>query len=152
MTTHLTISDRQDWMTVLAKAPAQLLSELWSRFTSKPAFEPLREPETGLVMVRARAGGEGARFNMGEATVTRCSVISSTGQTGHAYVLGCDEAHARAAAEIDAGLQDSDLFADLDRAIIRPLKKVRDEAQQLHRGKVAATRVDFFTLVRGEDD
>ena len=152
MTQQFTTSDRQHWMAVLARAPAHLLDELWSEFAGKPEFKPLREPETGLVMVRARAGGEGARFNMGEATVTRCSVISSTDKTGHAYVLGRDVNHARAAAEIDAGLQDAALFADLDRAIIQPLKKAHDEARQLHRGKVAATKVDFFTLVRGEDD
>lgn len=152
MTQQFTTPDRQDWMAVLARAPAQLLGELWSEFDRKPAYTPLREPETGLVMVRARAGGEGAQFNMGEATVTRCSVISNTGKTGHAYVLGRDEDHARAAAEIDAGLQDGHLSADLHRAIIQPLKQARDEGLQLHRGKVAATKVDFFTLVRGEDD
>ncbi|MEM7634804.1 MAG: phosphonate C-P lyase system protein PhnG [Pseudomonadota bacterium] len=152
MTQQFTTCDRQDWMAVLARAPADLLENLWSGFDGKPSFKPLREPETGLVMVRARAGGEGAQFNMGEATVTRCSVISSTGQTGHAYVLGRDVNHARAAAEIDAGLQDGKLFADLDRDIIQPLKNAHDKARQLHRGKVAATRVDFFTLVRGEDD
>ncbi len=152
MTQQFTTSDRQDWMAVLARAPAQLLGELWSAFDAKPEFRSLREPETGLVMVRARAGGEGAQFNMGEATVTRCSVISSTGRTGHAYVLGRDVNHARSAAEIDAGLQDASLFADLHRAIIQPLQQAHDEARQLHRGKVAATKVDFFTLVRGEDD
>lgn len=152
MTTQFTISNRQDWMAVLAKAPASLLSELWSVFDGKPEFKTLREPETGLVMVRARAGGEGAQFNMGEATVTRCSVISSTGQTGHAYVLGRDVNHVRAAAEIDASLQDDNLFADLDRAVIQPLKEAHGEARHLHRSKVAATKVDFFTLVRGEDD
>lgn len=152
MTQQFTTSDRQDWMAVLARAPARMLGELWSGFDTKPEFRSLREPETGLVMVRARAGGEGAKFNMGEATITRCSVISSTGQTGHAYVLGRDPNHARAAAEIDAGLQDAALFADLHRAIIQPLQQAHDEARQLHRGKVAATKVDFFTLVRGEDD
>ncbi|MEO1161400.1 MAG: phosphonate C-P lyase system protein PhnG, partial [Pseudomonadota bacterium] len=65
MTAQFTVSDRQDWMAVLAKAPARLLDELWSAFDGKPQFSSLREPETGLVMVRARAGGEGAAFNMG---------------------------------------------------------------------------------------
>ena len=152
MTTQFTTSDRQHWMAVLARAPADLLADLWSGFDGKPAFKPLRKPETGLVMVRARAGGEGARFNMGEATVTRCSVISGTGHTGHSYVLGRDVNHARAAAEIDASLQDGDLYPDLTRDIVQPLRKLHDEARQVHRGKVAATRVDFFTLVRGEDD
>ena len=152
MTTQFSISDRQDWMAVLAKAPGPVLHQMWSAFDRKPAFRSLREPETGLVMVRARAGGEGAQFNMGEATVTRCSVVSGSGLTGHAYVLGRDTAHARAAAEIDASLQDGDLYPDLTRDIVQPLRKLQDEARQVHRGKVAATRVDFFTLVRGEDD
>ena len=36
-----------------------------------PAHEDLREPENGLVMVRGRVGGDGAPFNLGEATVSR---------------------------------------------------------------------------------
>ncbi len=33
-------------------------------------------------MVRGRAGGGGSAFNLGEMTVTRCSVRIATGQVG----------------------------------------------------------------------
>ena len=152
MTTQFTVSDRQSWMAILAKAAPSKLDELWSGFVGKPGFSTLREPETGLVMVRARAGGNGARFNMGEATVTRCSVVTQTGLTGHGYVLGRDGGHARAAAEIDASLQDADLYDELNRTVVEPLRTAQDEARNIHKGKISATRVDFFTLVRGEDE
>ena len=50
-------------------------------------------------MVRARAGGTGQRFNLGEATVTRCVVrpdaaLTGTQQVGVGYVLGCSHRQA----------------------------------------------------------
>ena len=36
----------------------------------------------------AAAGGGGAAFNLGEMTVTRCTVRTETGFVGHAYVAG----------------------------------------------------------------
>ena len=55
-----------------------------------PAHEDLREPENGLVMVRGRVGGDGAPFNLGEATVSRAAVRLSTGEVGFGYTLGRD--------------------------------------------------------------
>src|SRR3982074_323537 len=54
--------------------------------------ENLREPESGLVMVRGRIGGDGAPFNLGEATVSRAAVRLSTGEVGLGYPLGRDPA------------------------------------------------------------
>ena len=45
-----------------------------------PVHENLREAENGLVMVRGRIGGDGAPFNLGEATVSRAAVRLATGE------------------------------------------------------------------------
>lgn len=97
-------------------------------------------------------GGTGQPFNAGEATVTRCTVRSGNGTTGHAYVMGRNSDHALCAARLDAALQDPDQNAHLMRAVIAPLQRRSEEKKTLHQRKTAATKVDFFTLVRGEDD
>ena len=81
---------RQEAMAVLSHAAPRRLAELWSAWADKPAFHKVRGPETGLVMVRARAGGGGNPFNLGEATVTRATIRLETGEVGHAYCLGRD--------------------------------------------------------------
>ncbi|MGI9568832.1 MAG: phosphonate C-P lyase system protein PhnG, partial [Desulfobulbia bacterium] len=73
------IASRQNWISVLSKSDATLLQKLWADYSCKKACEVVRKPETGLVMVRGRAGGTGNPFNLGEATVTRCSVRSPSG-------------------------------------------------------------------------
>ena len=66
-------SFRQAAMAVLAHSgTAEIARHLDS--IALPAFENLREPENGLVMVRGRIGGDGAAFNLGEATVSRAAV------------------------------------------------------------------------------
>ena len=59
-----------------------------------PDYTVIRGPEGGLVMVRGRAGGGGSAFNLGEMTVTRCTVRTETGFVGHAYIAGRDEQRA----------------------------------------------------------
>lgn len=145
------MTDRKQWMAILAKAPWPALDALWRDRRGDEPFTTLRAPETGLVMVRARAGGSGNPFNMGEATVTRCAVVSGAGHTGHAYVLGRNHHHARAAAEIDALLQDEALRDGLMGEIIVPLAEQARARIHNDRAKTAATKVDFFTMVRGED-
>ncbi len=146
------ISQRQAWMAVLSKAACEELAMLWGTVSDKPSYELLRKPETGLVMVRGRMGGTGKQFNTGEATVTRCCVRSDSGKTGHAYILGRDHKHARLAAEVDAALQQDENREGLMNSIIMPLAEQHEAKLNLHRKKVAATKVDFFTLVRGEDE
>ena len=64
---------RKAAMTVLAHADAHLIAECL-RAIDVPAHDTLREPENGLVMVRGRIGGDGAPFNLGEATVSRAVI------------------------------------------------------------------------------
>ncbi len=139
-------SPRQIWMAVLARATAADLRAHLADAPVLPGYRVLRGPEAGLVMVRGRAGGGGAPFNLGEMSVTRCTVRDDEGQIGHAYVAGRDAAQAELAARIDAALQ-SDLRHDqLQAAVIAPLAAAQQSAQATQARKAAATRVQFFTL------
>lgn len=140
---------RRRWMRLCALADRERL-EAATAGTDTAAARWLRPPETGLVMVRGRIGGGGAPFNLGEMPVTRCSVALPGGAVGHAYVAGRDPRKAKAAALVDALMQDPARAERLERELIAPLAAAlaaRDAAQDR---KTAATRVDFFTLVRGD--
>lgn len=114
-----------------------------------PAADDLRRPESGLVMLRGRMGGDGRAFNLGEATVTRAAVRLADGRTGFAYQLGRDVEKARLSAVLDALCQGAEHPAV--EAALAPVR-ARVEAERATRARqVAATRVDFFTMVRGED-
>jgi alpha-D-ribose 1-methylphosphonate 5-triphosphate synthase subunit PhnG len=140
-------TDRKGWMSVLAKASPARLSVLMPVL---PAFDVVRQAEVGSVMVQGRVGGTGAAFNLGEMTVTRCSVRLAGGTVGHAYVQGRDKGHAIRAAVVDALMQ-TDAADQLSKAILAPLAAEALTARMERAGKSAATKVDFFTMVRGED-
>lgn len=138
---------RKTWMAALAKAPPARLAAL---FPDLPPHHVLRQPEIGAVMVRGRVGATGAAFNLGEMTVTRASVRLHTGEVGHAWVQGRDRAHALRAAAMDALMQTA-AADDLAARVLEPLHAEAEAARAGRAAKAAATRVDFFTLVRGED-
>ncbi|WP_082033342.1 phosphonate C-P lyase system protein PhnG [Celeribacter indicus] len=144
------LTARQGWMGLLAAADPGALAARLAALGELPAFEWLRAPEVGGVMVRGRAGGTGAPFNLGEMTVTRCSLRLTTGEVGHAYVQGRDKAHAERAALVDALMQGPQAAA-LREAVLVPLARMRSAARAARAAKAAATKVDFFTMVRGED-
>jgi alpha-D-ribose 1-methylphosphonate 5-triphosphate synthase subunit PhnG len=146
-----TIACRRRWMSVLALASASELQARWATLPAPPPYRRLRDPEVGLVMVRGRAGGTGARFNLGEMTVTRCTVQLEDGTLGHAWVGGRDRRHAELAAVFDALLQDPARTAALMERVIEPLALAREERRQAAAARAAASRVEFFTMVRGED-
>ncbi len=139
---------RQDWMGLLARAPAGRLAALMP--APLPEHDLLRAPEVGAVMVRGRTGATGAPFNLGEMTVTRCSLRLAGGAVGHAWVQGRDKDHARRAAIADALLQGPEAGA-VRAAVLVPLAAEEDARRAARAAKAAATRVEFFTLVRGED-
>jgi alpha-D-ribose 1-methylphosphonate 5-triphosphate synthase subunit PhnG len=115
-----------------------------------PDHENLRESENGLVMVRGRIGGDGAAFNLGEATVSRAAVRLSTGEIGFGYTLGRNRQKAQMIALCDAMVQ-SDQFADLvESKVVAPLRAAMAAKRNRKSAEAAATRVDFYTLVRGE--
>lgn len=133
-------------MAILARAQADHLTALLHTHSGVPAHTILRGPEGGLVMVRGRAGGGGAAFNLGEMTVTRCTVRTETGFVGHAYIPGRDTRHAELAAVVDALMQDADHATDLETRVIAQLERQQAERSATRASKAAATRVNFFAL------
>jgi alpha-D-ribose 1-methylphosphonate 5-triphosphate synthase subunit PhnG len=142
---------RRDWMGLLARsAPAALARALPEAEAMLAGAAWLRPPEVGAVMVRGRIGGTGAPFNLGEMTVTRCALRLPDGTVGLAQVQGRDPAHAARAALVDALMQGP--RADAIRAgVLAPLAAAETAARTARAARAAATRVEFFTLVRGED-
>lgn len=148
--TKIDAAARKHWMGLLAKAPPARLAGLFEAAGAQTAFSWLRPPEVGGVMLRGRMGGTGAPFNLGEMSVTRCALKLDTGEVGHAYVQGRDKAHAERAALVDALMQTA-RAGEMSARILDPLAEAAATRRQARAAKAAATRVDFFTMVRGED-
>jgi alpha-D-ribose 1-methylphosphonate 5-triphosphate synthase subunit PhnG len=143
--------DRKQAMAVLASASAQQIAGAYDRLGTPPAFDLVRQPETGLVMVRGRMGGTGSPFNLGEVTVTRCVVRLETGEAGSSYCLGRHKQKALQAAVIDALWQREADRERIETEIIRPLAEAKAASEKDMKAETAATKVDFFTMVRGDD-
>lgn len=167
---------RRDWLAVLAKIPRDELERALDRVLDgapAPAFDWLRAPEIGLAMVRGRIGGTGDPFNLGEASVTRAALrlrgdrtSGTTGADGMnganganrphgatvgiAYVLGRDKRRAELVALADALLQTPERHERLRAALIEPFRARLAQARAARSGEIATTRVEFFTMVRGE--
>lgn len=144
-------TDRQRWLSVLAHSSATLLETHWQALNLQPAFTLIRPAEIGLTRLQARMGATGKRFVMGDATVTRAVVQLSDGTLGYSYLLGRDKAHAERCALLDALLQQPETRQLLEEKIITPLAAWRDEQRQLRAREIASSKVDFFTLVRGDN-
>jgi alpha-D-ribose 1-methylphosphonate 5-triphosphate synthase subunit PhnG len=136
-------------MAILAHAPTERIAACLG-VIDLPSHEVARRPESGLVMVRGRVGGDGAPFNLGEASVSRAVVRLASGELGFGYVLGRDGEKATLIALCDALIQSSDLAGEIEQKVIAPLRQERETARTQRAAETAATRVDFYTLVRGE--
>ena len=138
-------------MSLTAKAPKGRVAELLDAASDRPDFAWLQAPEIGSVMVQGRAGGTGQPFNVGEMTVTRCALrLSACGTVGHAYIQGRSKRCAEAAALVDALMQTPEANT-LQAAVLAPLEAEQDARRQARAEKAAATKVEFFTMTRGED-
>ncbi|MFM0187465.1 phosphonate C-P lyase system protein PhnG [Paraburkholderia nemoris] len=149
---------RRAWMAVLARTPRADLEAALERALQgapPPVYDWLRPPEIGLAMVRGRVGGSGDPFNLGEATVTRATLrLRSTGDTaaavGVACHLGRDRRRAELAALADALLQMPEHHTALHQQLIAPFAEQQAAQRAERRQDAAATRVEFFTMVRGD--
>jgi alpha-D-ribose 1-methylphosphonate 5-triphosphate synthase subunit PhnG len=141
---------RARWLRTLACADPQLLARHADPVLADFSFEALRASETGLALVRARIGGGGERFNLGEVTLTRCVVRHRTpdGQAiaGVGYCLGRDARRVERIAQADALLQRTDLGAVLQRAVLEPLEQALAQARAQAAAATQASRVRFFTV------
>jgi alpha-D-ribose 1-methylphosphonate 5-triphosphate synthase subunit PhnG len=142
-------AQRKAAMAVLAHSDAAEISGRLEAI-ALPAHEDLLEPENGLVMVRGRIGGDGAPFNLGEATVSRAAVRLATGEVGFGYTLGRDGTKARMIALCDAMVQSDQFAGTIETQVIAPLRAAMTAERNRKAAEAAATRVDFYTLVRGE--
>lgn len=142
---------RQAAMRTLARAAREELTLGLRTIGGAQGAAMLRGPETGLVMLRGRIGGGGGPFNLGEATVTRATIRIATGETGHSYLLGRDGEKARLCALVDALWQRPETRSMVEETILAPIRHRLAGEDASRSEKVAATRVDFFTMVRGED-
>jgi alpha-D-ribose 1-methylphosphonate 5-triphosphate synthase subunit PhnG len=142
-------TERQFWMAVLARAEAKALQAYFDEHGGLPVFHVMKPAETGTLMVEGRAGGSGRRFNAGEATVTRC-IVRLGEQLGFSYALGRDKNKAVLAAVLDAALQDPVTHTVIMTQLIAPLAQQQQAAKEESSRKAAATKVEFFTLVRGD--
>lgn len=143
------LAQRKAAMVVLAHATAAEIAGQLAAL-SLPAYENLREAENGLVMLRGRIGGDGAPFNLGEATVSRAAVRLASGEVGFGYTLGRDREKARMIALCDALVQSDNFSDDIESRVIAPLRTAMLAARSARAEEAAATRVDFYTMVRGE--
>ncbi len=145
-----TTEDRKAWMGLLARAPEGRIAALLAAAHLSEEITWLRQPEIGSVMVRGRAGGTGDAFNLGEMTVTRCSLKLGNGTVGHGVVQGRRKACAEAAGRVDALMQ-TDQAQEVEAAVLLPLLNDEASRKSARAEKAAATKVEFFTMVRGED-
>lgn len=141
---------RQNIMRVLAHSDATALEKAYEAFAYTAEWQFARRPETGLVMVRGCIGGGGAPFNLGEMSVTRAAVTLETGETGHSYTQGRNQRKAAIAAFFDAVWQNDSLKQRVEDDVIAPLNATLVAATTKTKKQVAATKVDFFTMVRGD--
>ncbi len=142
-------AQRKAAMAVLAHADAAGIARCLEP-VAVPAYENLREPENGLVMLRGRIGGDGAPFNLGEATVSRSAVRLATGEVGFGYVLGRDRRKAQMIALCDALVQSDEFSEAVEQKVLTPLRAAMVSERDRKAAETAATRVDFYTMVRGE--
>lgn len=140
---------RRQALAVLAHSSTQDIAALVASL-APPAHERIRTPEQGLVMVRGRVGGDGAPFNLGEATVSRAAIRLASGEVGFGYVLGRDSEKASLIALCDAMFQAAQHRGDVEAKVLAPLRQQLSATREARAAQVAATRVDFYTMVRGE--
>jgi len=149
--TAIATPSRQDAMRTLAGARRDELETTLTQSGLGCDYVIVRAPEIGLVMVRGRIGGDGQAFNAGEATVTRAVVRLADGTLGYSYLLGRDARQAELAALVDALWQQPHVRSAVERDVLAPIRARIEADEQARRAKVAATRVEFFTMQRGED-
>ncbi|MGF1703085.1 phosphonate C-P lyase system protein PhnG [Photobacterium makurazakiensis] len=150
-----TTDQRKHWMSVLAKASFETLEQHWKALNSMQTlpleYQTIRPAEIGLAQVRAKMGGTGRQFNIGDVTITRAVVQIASGELGYSYLQGRNKQHAELAAVIDALLQTDQYREAIMNQVITPLAADKKEQETLVQQQVASSKVDFFTMVRGED-
>lgn len=143
-------AERQSWISLLGSADKPRLQQAWDEIRPKVTHTLVSGPETGLVMVRAREDGEGPRFNLGEMTVSKCVLKVDDTYLGYGMVMGSDLKHAKLAALLDGLCQHPGFGPALKAGLLKDLSQQREEQEAAMAEEASRTRVEFFTLKRGE--
>ncbi len=141
-------SARQRGHGLIAKSKFEAVRALFDGLARLPLTQSIRPSDIGMIMVRGRVGGVGARFNLGELPVARAALRIAGGAVGIGYVAGRSIDHAELAALGDAMLQDAQWRDDLETQVLLPLAAAMAERKHLTARQAAATKVDFFTMTR----
>lgn len=146
-----TFKPRQEWISLLGSADPEWLQEQKDALDPELDLEPdyMVRPETGMIMMQARQDGEGPRFNLGEVTVTRC-ILKLDQVMGYAMIMGSDLRHAELAALFDALLQMPEPGTALQKKLVPKLRRMKESAQDREADEVRTSKVEFFTMKRGE--
>lgn len=145
------VKQRQILLSTLAKSSLNDIKHYWQGRLENEEYEVIRQPQTGMVMAVARAGSNGEPFNFGEVTVTRCAIRIKSGETGVAYVRGGNNNHALHIAVLDALAQTTEQHEIIHNEVVKPLQEILLLVKKQKREKAEKTKVEFFTMVRGED-
>lgn len=146
-----TLAQRQHWMSVLAHSTPASLNDRMKALNLAVEYRVIRPPETGLIQLQGRMGATGDRFLAGDTTLTRAVIQLTSGTYGYSYILGRDKGHAECSALIDALLQEKTHHLNLMETLIGPLDAERTALRARRQRHISTSRVDFFTLVRGDN-
>lgn len=141
---------RQKNLSILAKASLVTMRKYWESIGANATFVFLKKPEVGMAMVRAQAGGGSEDFNMGEMTMTRCVVRLDSEEIGYGFVAGRSKKKSELIAIIDASWQTESLKKIIEEKIIDPLYRLQIYREQKVAEDTKTSKVNFFTMVRGE--
>lgn len=141
---------RRQLLSVLAKSTLDAIQTRWHPLSIKPEYRFLKKPEIGMVMVRAQADEAGQKFNMGEMTMTRCVIQLANNELGFGHCSGRDKTKAELIAVIDACFQLEEYQAIISENLLQALEALLVDQYQQQSAQVAASKVNFFTMVRGE--
>lgn len=144
------IRERRHWMAVLAQSHPEALERCCTPLKLTPDYQLLRPTQIGLVQLQARMEVTGGRFMLGDMTISRAAVQLKDGTCGYSYVIGRNREHAERCAWLDALLQTKAASSRLWDSVIVPLHQQQQVQRAHQQDEVAASRVNFFTLVRGE--
>ncbi|MFT6303918.1 MAG: alpha-D-ribose 1-methylphosphonate 5-triphosphate synthase subunit PhnG [Pseudomonadales bacterium] len=142
---------RQNLLSILAKSSLKDIQSCWHHSLDDYQFKTIRPPQTGMVMAVARTETTGEPFNLGEVSVTRCALRLESGETGVGYSMGSDKDQVLHIALIDALAQVGQDFETLSTDVINPLKQKIADRQKRQKAQTDTTKVDFLTIIRGED-
>jgi len=145
-----TEKNRKEWIGLLGSADPKDLEAARKEHAKGVEITHVVKPETGMIMAQAKADGSNGRFNLGEITVSRCVLEVKKIYMGTSWVMGSDLRHAELAALFDGMLQDPVTRDKLTNTLIKELKIKQTVKNERLTQDASDTRVEFFTLKRGE--